>query len=157
MPVSSFVPSPDFDECPPRPKKPRKPRKPRGERECFRKKRPSADVAGAIIRGAMARTLDGGFCDGELGAVLWQLDELPPGAVRFIQAFVKLAQANDQAGMLRALRGYGLDVFQALAATLFPELYGGPSGARGIAPDGGPERVGRERWEAFAKMLAGEG
>lgn len=165
MPVSTFTPARTFGPAvpPARPKRKRRnKRRKRPPKSCKKRAKPKPkpkhpnrgwkpDKAAAVVRGAMARTLDRGFTAGPLGGVLWQGDELPPEAVRFVQRFSDLAARRDHPGMLAALRGYGLDVFQALACVLFPELYGGVG--RGLAPDGGPERVGKDRWEAFAKSV----
>jgi hypothetical protein len=151
MPVT-FVESPSFDApaAVPRASPPKK-RKPKPSRGNFADH--DSEQAAAVVRGAMAALLDTSFADGALGRALWQGDDPSPRAVRFMASFCALAKTGDQPGMLRALRSYGLDVYQEIAVALFPELYGEPEQA-GIVPEGGPERVGQDRLEAFARIMS---
>lgn len=115
--------------------------------------RPSPDEAAAVVRGALADTLDDSFCNGPLGFALWQSEDLPESAKTFIATMIEHAEDRDRLGMVKTFRRYGLSLFQEIALALFPELYADDPAAVGIVPDGGPERVGRERLELFAAKI----
>jgi hypothetical protein len=106
---------------------------------------PDTAEASAVVRGALADALDAAFTGGCLGFVLWQADTFPENVRGFVEELVELARDNDRAGVVKLLRKWGLDVFQALATSLFPELYAGDPLAVGLVPAAGPERCGKKR------------
>jgi hypothetical protein len=114
---------------------------------------PTPDEAAAVVRGALADALEKSFTAGPLGDVLWQGESFLPHVRAFVADVVELAQDGDRAGVVLLLRKWGLDVYQALALSLFPELYCADPLAVGLVPAGGPERAGADRMKAFAKLL----
>jgi hypothetical protein len=115
---------------------------------------PPPDEAAAVVRGALADALERSFTAGPLGDVLWQGESFLPHVRAFVTEVIELARDDDRAGVVLLLRKWGLDVYQALALALFPELYCADPLAVGVVPAGGPERAGADRMKAFAALLA---
>lgn len=156
-----------FDECGdpvPPPRRHAVPAHKRGqfEPEC------SPEEAAAVIRGALADILENGFTSGDLGYVLWNGNPLPEHAgklpprlaklvertARFVEKVCDLGEEGDRIGVVRALRSYGLSVYQAISETLFPEIFDETDLTRvGLFPAGEVERVGPERVRAMAAAI----
>jgi hypothetical protein len=115
---------------------------------------PPPDEAAAVVRGALADALERSFTAGPLGDVLWQGESFLPHVRAFVEELTELARDDDRAGVVLLLRRWGLDVYQALALALFPELYCGDPLAVGIVPAGVPDRACPDRMKAFAALLA---